>query len=72
VPEITLYAPFFFDRSIGYWTGEPDREAAARALAAVPQGPEVEREVTDTGVVLRGPEEAIREEARRLREAGLE
>ena len=70
--EITLHAPLYFDQSIGYWTGEPDREALARALAAVPQSPEVEREVTETGVLLSGPEEAVQEEARRLREAGLE
>ena len=70
--EITLLAPLLFDQGIGYWTGEPDVEALARALAAVPQAPEVEREVSETGVTLRGPEEAVREEARLLRSAGLE
>jgi hypothetical protein len=72
MPEISLVAPYLFDQSIGYWTGEPDREALARALAAVPQHPEVEREALDDRVILRGPEEAIVEEARLLREAGLE
>jgi hypothetical protein len=72
VTEIELYAPFFFDESIGYWTGEPDREALARALAAVPEHPEVERVVSDAAVVLRGPDEAVREEARLLREVGLQ
>ena len=70
--EIVLLAPYLFDQSIGYWTGEPDREALARALAAVPRAPEVERETTPVGVVLRGPEEAVSQEARLLREAGLE
>ena len=70
--EITLLAPFLFDQAIGYWTGEPDRQALARALAAVPQHPEVDREVRENGVTLRGPEQAIRDEARLLREAGLE
>lgn len=69
--EIRLLAPFFFDQSIGYWTGEPDREALARALAAVPEHPLVERVVTDADVLLRGPEEEVREQARLLREAGL-
>ena len=35
--EIWLQAPVLFDQSIGYWTGEPDRQALARALAAVPE-----------------------------------
>jgi hypothetical protein len=69
--EVTLQAPFSFDESIGYWTGEPDREALARALVTVPQHREVERELTETGVTLRGPAEAVYEEARLLREAGL-
>ena len=70
--ELTLLAPMLFDQSIGYWTGAPDAEAMARALAAVPQNPEVEREVLAGRVTLRGPEEAVREEARLLRSAGLE
>lgn len=70
--EIALLAPYRFDRSIGYWTGEPDGEALARALAAVPEAPDVEREVTETGVVLRGPAPSVREQARLLREAGLD
>lgn len=70
--EILLLAPFRFDQSIGYWTGDPDAEALATALAAVPQHPEVEREVGAAGVTLRGPEAAVREEARLLRAAGLE
>jgi len=70
--EATLRAPYLFDDSIGYWTGEPDREALARALAAVPPHPDVMREVGDDAVTLRGPEEAVRESARLLRDAGLE
>jgi len=70
--EVRLQAPFRFDQNIGYWTGDPDQEALSRALAAVPQGPDVEREVQEGGVTLRGPEDAVREEARLLREAGLE
>ncbi|MBI3911786.1 MAG: hypothetical protein HY320_12760 [Armatimonadetes bacterium] len=31
----TLAVPFAFDERIGYWTGERDWDAAARALAAV-------------------------------------
>jgi len=70
--EITLLAPYYFDTDTGYWTGEPDQDALARALAAAPQHPDVERVTTETGVVLRGPEDAVQEEARALREAGLE
>ena len=69
--EITLTAPFYFDQGIGYWTGDPDQEALARALAAVPQHPEVEREMLEDRVILRGPQEAVLEEAHLLREAGL-
>ena len=70
--EVTLLAPFLFDQRIGYWTGEPDRDALARALAAVPQHAEVRREVLDNGVTLCGPEPGVFQEARLLREAGLE
>lgn len=69
--QVWLQAPFLFDQSIGYWTGEPDREALARALLEVPQHPDVEREMSDNGVTLRGPEEAVLAEAALLREAGL-
>lgn len=70
--EILLLAPFLFDQSIGYWIGDPDHVALFNALAAVPQHPDVERAITPTGVRLSGPEEAVTEEARLLREAGLE
>ena len=70
--EVRLAAPFRFDQSIGYWTGEPDREALARALAAVAQSPEVEREVLEGEVILRGPEAPVLAEAALLRELGLE
>lgn len=70
--EVRLSAPVLFDQSIGYWTGEPDREALARALAAVPEHPEVTRHPEEAGVLLRGPEEAVHTMARLLREAGLE
>ena len=70
--EIRLQAPVLFDQSIGYWTGEPDRAALARALAAVPEHPDVERAMEEAGVLLRGPAEAVHIMARLLREAGLE
>ena len=70
--EVTLLAPFLFDQTIGYWTGEPDEEALARALAAVPQDPLVGRMVIPGGVTLSGPAAAVRAEAAALREAGLE
>lgn len=69
---VTLAPPFLFDATIGYWTGDPDLEALARALAEVPQDPSVRREVSDTGVTLSGPREAVLSEAAALREAGLE
>ena len=69
--EILLRAPLWFDESTGYWTGEPDRGAVAKALEAVPAAPGVERKVSDEGVLLRGSEPAVREQARKLREAGL-
>jgi hypothetical protein len=69
---VTLTAPQFFDQTIGYWTGEPDRELLARAQAQVPQDPAVEREVADASVTLRGPREAVLSEALALRAAGLE
>ncbi|HEU4753232.1 MAG TPA: hypothetical protein VFU47_08985 [Armatimonadota bacterium] len=70
--EARLLAPVLFDQAIGYWTGEPDREALARALAAVPEHPAVERRPDAEGVTLRGPAAAVAEQAQRLREAGLE
>jgi hypothetical protein len=69
--EVALSAPLFFDESIGYWTGEPDRDALERALEAVVPNPSVERTVTPEGVLLRGPEAPVLEEAARLRKAGL-
>lgn len=71
MPEIRLVAPAYFDPGIGYWTGEPDLAALERALAAVPPHPEVERLPIPGGVVLRGPEGPVRDQARRLRAAGL-
>jgi hypothetical protein len=70
--ELLVQAPLRFDQSIGYWTGEPDSEVLARALAAVPAHPDVRRLMTEAGVLLRGPAEPVREEARQLRDAGLE
>lgn len=67
----TLSAPFRFDVSIGYWTGEADLDVLAAALAAVEDDPEVERSVYENGVRLRGPGAAVREQARRLRALGL-
>jgi hypothetical protein len=69
--EEALSAPFRFDVDIGYWTGEPDLELLAQALAAAPIDPAVERRVTAAGVRLRGAEPAVREQARLLRAAGL-
>lgn len=69
---ITLTAPQFFDQTIGYWTGEPDLELLARALAAVPQDPRIERETDGGCVTLRGPREAVLSEALALRDQGLE
>ena len=70
--ELELRAPLRFDESIGYWTGEPDREAAARALALVPEDPEVRRSHTEAGVRLTGPPEAVTRQAEALRAVGLE
>lgn len=70
--EVALFAPLLFDQSIGYWTGEPDAEVLARALVTVDPVAEVEREVSASGVLLRGPVESTREQAYLLREAGLE
>ncbi len=72
VIEITLHAPLLFDQSIGYWTGDPDEAALSRALATVDPHPEVARTVFAGGVALQGPEGPAREQARLLREAGLE
>jgi hypothetical protein len=69
---VTLTAPQFFDQTIGYWTGEPDRDLLARALAEVPQDPTVEREMADGSITLRGPREAVLSEATALRDAGLQ
>jgi hypothetical protein len=69
---VTLTAPQFFDQTIGYWTGEPDRDLLARALAEVPQDPTVERETADGVITLCGPREAVLSEALALRDAGLE
>ena len=69
---VTLTAPQFFDQTIGYWTGEPDLELLARALAEVPQDPSIERESEGGSVTLRGPREAVLSEALALRDAGLE
>jgi hypothetical protein len=70
--ELRLLAPAYFNQQIGYWTGEPDREALARALSAVREDPRVERVTEPDAVLLRGPEDAVREQARLLQEAGLE
>lgn len=70
--SLTLKPPFLFDETIGYWTGRPDWEALARAMARVPQTPGVRRELSDEGLVLRGPREAVLSEAASLREAGLD
>ena len=70
--EVFLRAPLLFDQSIGYWTGEPDQAALARALAAVPEHPDVERVMEAAGVLLRGPADPVHVMARLLREAGLE
>jgi hypothetical protein len=70
--ELRLLAPAYFDPAIGYWTGEPDVEALARALSAVPEDPRVQRVTEADAVLLRGPEAAVREQAHLLRQAGLE
>lgn len=70
--EVELRAPLRFDPSIGYWTGEADRDAVLRALAAVPEHPLVDRRVEGDAVRLVGPAPVVREVARLLREAGLE
>lgn len=69
--EVRLSAPERFDEAIGYWTGEPDREALAEAVAAIPETEGVERRVEAGGLILSGPARDVLEEARRFRELGL-
>lgn len=70
--EVQLAAPLRFDVSIGYWTGERDEAILRSALATVPVDAQVDRRLSEDGVRLCGPSEAVREQARLLREAGLE
>jgi hypothetical protein len=69
--RIVLQAPYLFDETIGYWTGAVDGRVLARALAEVPQHPDVSRTVEGGSVTLEGPEPEVLDEARALREAGL-
>jgi len=69
--EEALAAPFRFDVSIGYWTGDPDLDLLARALATVPIDTLVAREVRGGQVRLVGDEVTVREQARLLRAEGL-
>ena len=70
--ELWLETPFRFDAGIGYWTGERDADRLTNALLEVAQHQEVARQLRENGVLLSGPREAVLEEARLLRAAGLE
>ena len=72
VLELRLQAPFWFDQTIGYWTGERDLSLLHGALAAVAAEPGVQRRVQGGVVQLAGTPDAVRSHAAELIALGLE